>query len=150
MGFRPEPTVYKLTFEGTPLDGLHVRVGCCTVGEHNKMTGLVGAASSTQDIDISELAARLEEVSQHNEWVLNLFVKYLVSWDLEDLTGQPVPCTREGIDSQERSLISMVMAAWQRAMVTIPNLSSEPSTNGETSEEQSLGLGSSSESQKNS
>lgn len=148
MGFRPQPTVYNLSFQDTALDGLHVKIGCCTVGEHNRMTGLVGQTPISTDPEkaLADLAAKLEEVTQHNEWVLNLFAGYLISWDMEDAEGNPVPANREGVDSLERAMVSMIIAAWQRAMVTIPNPSKSESISGETSEEESLGLGSLSQS----
>jgi hypothetical protein len=142
MGFRPEPTVYSLSFQGTPLDGLHVRAGCCTLGEYNQMLAAGTGAPGSDSDDMEARVKNVEIMIQNNEWIITLFLKYLVSWDLEDLSGQPVPTTRTGLDSQERSLIAMVIAAWQTALVTIPNLSSAESPSGGTSEEQQLGLGS--------
>lgn len=136
MGFRPQQTVYNLTFEGTPFDGLHVKMSCCTIRQHSEM--MKGAVRSG---DISE------ETLEDNEYILNLFSDHLLSWDLEDpIDGSPVPTNREGIDSQERTLIAQLIASWQIAMVNVPNLSNTSSNNGRTSEEVSLDLGSISES----
>jgi hypothetical protein len=149
MGFRPEPTIYNLSFQGTALDGLHVRVSCCTLGEYSEMMrasleSLIVDINPTDNLDIEKLRELRDMVSSRykdNNRILELFANHLVSWDLEDLAGQPVPATREGMDTQERPLIAQLVSAWQTAMVSVPNRSSTSSSNGEISEEQSLGLG---------
>lgn len=146
MGFRPEPTVYNLSFQGTPLDGLHVRMSCCTLREYNSM---LRAAVDAPEPDAEGNIRLTSEMLQDNEKVLDLFIKYLISWDLEDMAGEPVPTTRDGIDSQERTLVNQLITAWQFAMVNIPNPSKPESNAGEISEEQSLDLGSVSESREN-
>jgi hypothetical protein len=160
MGFRVEPTIYNLSFQGTPLDGLHVKMSCCTVREYNQMLKATVIAPIDFDEETEdtaelrrvskELYERSREVYANNEQVLELFATHLVSWDLEDpIDGTPVPTTREGIDSQERPFISQLIQAWQSAMVNIPNLSKSESSNGSISQERSLGLGNISESQTN-
>ena len=152
MGFRPEPTVYKLTFDGTALDGLTVRASACSVSEYTEMIRI----STTQQapVDTSkintpedirkvseEIQRRADELVKNNDRMLELFANHLVSWDLEDMAGQPVPATRAGIDASERPLINQLIQAWQVALVSIPNPSSNDSSSGKISEEQSLGLG---------
>lgn len=143
MGFRPEPTIYNLSFQGTPLDGLHVRMSCCSLGEYNEMLRAAAAGDGEADEDRVKLTM---DLIRNNERILELFVNHLVSWDLEDMAGQPVPTTREGIDTQERTIIAQCIMAWQFAMVNVPNLSKPGSNDGAISEEQSLGLGNVSES----
>lgn len=139
MGFRPEDIVYKLDFGETDLKGLNVRIGCCTVGEFN--TALVGDPEK-----------RLKE---NNEVLFALFLKYLISWDLEQRVAgtqddwEVVPYTIEGINAQPSQLMSSIIGAWQRAMIGIsPNLR-RPSNDGEISLESQLDLASSSENQQN-
>jgi hypothetical protein len=141
MGFRPEPTIYSLNFKGTFLDGLHVKISCCTIREYNKMMNTTGATQEQQD-NLDKLTELVKELAARNDWVLNLLASHLVSWDLEDADGNPVPTTRDGIDSQERAVIAQLIAAWQMAMVSVPNPLKPDSSNGRISEEQSLGLGS--------
>lgn len=136
MGFRPEPTIYNLKFDGTALDGLHVRSSCCTVSEYNEMLAVAAGATEINS-----------DVIRANERILELFSNHLVSWDLEDpIDGSPVPANRAGIDAQERTLVSQLITAWQVAMVTVPNLSKPDSSDGGISAEASLGLGNLSES----
>lgn len=153
MGFRPEPTIYKLTFEGTALDGLTVRASACTVAEYTEMIRINTTQQSPIDIsqiktpeDIArvteEIQRRSSDLIRNNDRMLQLFANHLVSWDLEDpIDGSAVPATRAGIDSQERPLINQLIQAWQVALVSIPNPSTSVSDSGKISEEQSLGLG---------
>jgi hypothetical protein len=142
MGFRPEPTVYNLSFQGTALDGLHVRMSCCTMGEYNEMlrSAFVGGEPDEEgNVKLNP------EMLRANDRIMELFINHLLSWDLEDMAGQAVPISVEGIESQERTIITQLITAWQSAMVNVPKPSSSESNNGETSQEQSLGLGSISE-----
>lgn len=168
MGFRPEPTIYNLSFSGTPLDGLHVRASTCTVDEYNRM--LKAAVSTESECPICRgkrhiddpvtssqvdcptcdgkgkiVGAITPQVLEDNEFILQLFANHLVSWDLEDLAGQTVPCSREGLGSQERTLVAQLITSWQVAMVTIPNLPRPESSDGSGSAPPSLGLGSASQ-----
>jgi hypothetical protein len=143
MGFRPEDTVYKLEFEGTPYDGLIIRIGCCTVGEFN-------------DIMPGDPMKGLKD---NNEALFELFLKYLKTWNLEQKvldengkeTGEweDAPYTMGAIRRQESFVMSHIIAAWQRAMTGIsPNLR-RPSSGGGISEEFELDLASLSENQSN-
>jgi hypothetical protein len=146
MGFRPEPTIYNIGFEGTALDGLKVRMSCCTLGEYNEMQRAVFAGGEPDEEGNVRLTP---ELLQANDRIVELFLNHLVSWNLEDIAGRPVPTTREGLDLQERTMVGQLISAWQTAMVEIPKPPSSPSNNGATSEEQSLGLDSISENQSN-
>jgi hypothetical protein len=125
MGFRPEKTLYKLTFEGTSYEGLVVRAGCCTVGEFNDMVRGFGAYNTADS----------------NDRLFELFLKYLNDWNLEDPdTGEPVPYTLDGIHGVESQLMSAVVNGWQKAMVGVPRNLSLPSSDGGTLLESSLQL----------
>jgi hypothetical protein len=143
MGFRPEPTIYNIGFEGTPLDGLKIRMSCCTLGEYNFMLRAAFIGGEPDE----EGNVKLEpEMLEANDRIVDLFLNHLISWNLEDMAGQPVPTTHEGLDAQERTIIGQLISAWQTAMSSLPNRSKQPSSNGATSQEQSLDLGSISES----
>jgi hypothetical protein len=135
MGFRPEPTIYKLSFSGTALDGLTVRASCCSMREYNEM---ILDAVGTSDGSVADKNARLVQI----------FSKHLVEWDLEDpRTGETVPTTVEGIESQESAMMNQIISAWQIALVSVPPNLKVPSSDGGTSPEQSLDLAAASESQ---
>lgn len=135
MGFRPEPKQYRLKFiDDEHLAGLEVVMGSVSVGEYNKMMrfGMVLGLN--------------EEAIQANDWIIELFVSRLVSWNLEDEEGKPVPANEEGVLGQERWIIAKVLTAWQMSLVQISDPLVPPSQNGGQSEEKSLNLGDSSES----
>lgn len=140
MGFRPEPTTFNLTFSGTPLDGLEIKATCCTVAEYRRILQI--AASSGGTIT--------EDAIKDNDWVLELFAENLQEWNLDDpKSGTPVSPNIEGLNSQEHRFVVMMISAWQTALVSVPTSSSTESDSGATSEEASLGLGSSSVSLQN-
>lgn len=137
MGFRPEPTVYNLTFKDTPLEGLEVSATCCSVAEYRRMLQIAAASGG----------ALTEESIKDNDWILELFARNLKSWNLEDpATGLPVSPNLEGMESIEHRFSLMLVSAWQTALVSVPTTSPEDSSSGENSEESSLGLGNQSES----
>jgi hypothetical protein len=139
MGFRPEPTIYNIEFEGTSLDGLHVRASACTVGEYEHMLQLIVDANKQGNVS--------QDILDGNDWLKQLFLNHLVSWDLEDyITGEPIPATLEGIRTQERGVFSVILQGWQTAIVSVPKASKKNSNDGMTSPEQPPGLASSSES----
>ena len=130
MGFRPERTIYNLSFSGTTLDGLHIKVGCCTVQEFNEL--LRAGGSSENGVQVAEA----------NDKMLQLFLNYLVSWDLENPDdGQPTAQTVEACNKHERALIREILNAWQIAMAGVPKASQNGSNSGNDLQERSLGLG---------
>jgi hypothetical protein len=129
MGFRPQRTIYHLTFEDVPeLKGLEIRIQSCTIRELNEMAS--AGETATED---------------DNDAMTEMFVRKLVSWNIEDDAGQPVPISTEGVESQEPSLLAAVIMAWQKAMVAVPDPLRSDSLNGRSSEEASLGLANSSQ-----
>lgn len=140
MGFRPEPTTFNLTFDGTPLEGLQIKATCCTVAEYRRILQIAASSGGTiteQDI-------------KDNDWVLELFAENLREWNLDDpRTGQPVSADIEGLNSQEHRFVVMMITAWQTALVSVPTTSSTESDSGASSEEATLGLASLSENLQN-
>ena len=140
MGFRPEPTTFNLTFDGTPLEGLQIKATCCTVAEYRRIQQIAASSGGTiteQDI-------------KDNDWVLELFAENLREWNLDDpRTGQPVSADIEGLNSQEHRFVVMMITAWQTALVSVPTTSSTESDSGASSEEATLGLASLSENLQN-
>jgi hypothetical protein len=130
MGFTPQSTILKLTFEeGTPLHGLTVRMTSCTIGQWNDM--LIWSGEQTRVAS---------EVATANERVAQLFLDHLVSWDLEIPAGTPVPTTMDGWKSLDQNFADLLITAWQVAMVSIPKSLPRELNSGETSREQSLDL----------
>lgn len=135
MGFTPDPAVYRLNFEGTELDGLIIRTNSCTIQEWNAM--LRGQ---------EEQQRSGKDIADANDKYTEMFLKYVVSWNLEIPAEVPVPLTIEGFNKLGTRHGAMIIAAWQRAMTEVPTTSRPGSSSGEISQEQQLGLVSSSES----
>lgn len=143
MGFRPERTVYNLNFSGTYLDGLTVKIRACTIREFNWMQEPVEGVDFTKEQSKMTTAERMQVrdlVAKSNTQMEELLLKYLVEWDLEDEQGNPVPKTLEGFESQEAGFSGLLITAWQKAMSTVPDPLERPSSSGETSEERSLAM----------
>lgn len=134
MGFTPDTPVYKLNFEDTELDGLIVRTNPCTIAEWNEMLRGQGEQKNGK------------EVADANDKATEKFLQYVVSWNLEIPAGTPVPITVEGFNKLGTRHGAMIITAWQRAMTEVPTNSRPGSSSGEVSQEQQLGLASSSES----
>jgi len=127
-GFRPERTIYRLTFENsTGLEGLVVRIKSCTIKEFNRIMWL-GQQNTTES----------------EQEVNDLFVSKLVEWNLLDDDDHPVPLTQEGLDTQEPSLMAAIILAWHSAMTEVKAPLRSDSGNGRRLEEAELGLGKSS------
>ena len=138
MGFTPDSTqVYRLSFDGTELDGLVVRTNACTIAEWNAML-------RSNDGDGVKLTAK--DMADGNDRMTEMFLKYLASWNLEIPAGTPVPATVEGFNQLGTRHGAMILSAWQRAMTEVPTNSTSGSSSGDSSPEQQLGLATSSES----
>lgn len=103
MGYRRVPTIYELDFEGTEFEGLVVKMRSMRIG---KMRKLLTSVQSEQD----------DLTSDEMDELLGMFVENIVSWNLEDEYGTPVPATLEGVDAQEFDLVFQVMKVWLDAM----------------------------------
>ena len=87
MGYQPDIPQYTLDFTGTPDEGLHLVMSSVTVAQWNEMLAAAVSGPIT------------EETLRGNARVLELFAGAIVSWDLEDTQGSPVPATLDGVQS---------------------------------------------------
>jgi hypothetical protein len=100
--------VFLLEFAEAEFDGLEVRMRPSTVGELLEM-------SEFDRSNKTELKAMFER-----------FAEALLSWNLEDDNGVPVPATVDGIKSQDVDLILAIIAAWQSARTGDVSAPKEP------------------------
>ena len=128
-GFKPRAKTYKLTFEDDDdLNGLEVTMGTVTLGQYNEMlrAGLISSVTA--------------DVLDANDHLLDIFAERIVSWNLLDARGKPVPRTPEAVRNQERHVITAIISAWQLRIVGVdPTLNGE-SGSGAITREASLGL----------
>jgi hypothetical protein len=111
MGYRPKRRIYNLNFAGTEYEGLEVAARGMTVGEELELDG----QDLTGDLIVRALANRL------------------ISWNVEDDNGEPVPTTFEGVCTQDGAMILAILNAVRQANSGVPDPLPETSPSGETS-----------------
>jgi hypothetical protein len=131
--FIPQRTIYNLHFEDPALAELEMQVYACTVAQFNE---IMSGANLMGD-----------EAVQGANKLLELFASHIVKWNMADESGKELPKTAETLGNLEQPLVIRIIAAWQAAMVTVPNPSRTRSYSGGPSEEASLGLANGSASQ---
>ena len=115
MGYRRQPTVYRLVFQ--EYEGLEVTARSVSVEELLKITGLANQMTAKPD-------------DKQVEELFGFFASRLVSWNLEDEDGKPVPATLKGLLGEEMGFILKIVQAWVRAITGVSPPLSNGSSNG--------------------
>jgi hypothetical protein len=100
MGYRKVPTIHTLD-KIEDEDGLIVRVKSIKFGKIRKLMRLTDADESADE--------SLDEI-------FSLLLENIVSWNLEDEDGIPVPLSVEGLEDQETDLVMSIIEAWIEKM----------------------------------
>lgn len=119
MGYRPKRKQYKLIFTDPDMAGLEVIATGMRMEMLIRSAGLSGRSA--------------EEVGQDSAAVDVLFSGFaatLVSWNVEDDNGVPVPATKEGLYTQELAFVLEIIGAWTSAVASVPENLSGGSTPG--------------------
>lgn len=116
MGFKRKLKVYKLVFEDTEYEGLEVKIRGLTTGEYLDLIALTGPT----DADENEATG-----------MLNMFAEHLISWNLEDEEGNPVPATFEGLKANDFTMNSVMLNAWTEAIANVPMSTEKKSPTGD-------------------
>lgn len=127
MGYQ-RPTL-KLVFADPEFDGLEVRARRLTVGAMLRLHKLSATQAASPDGDDS--AERFGEL-------LSAVADSIISWNLEDDQGQPVPATAAGLRSQDMPLVEAVKQALLDASVGVAPPLPQPSSGGGPSPEESI------------
>jgi hypothetical protein len=114
MGFELNSPEYRLTFEGTDLDGLIVQVQSVSVGTMLDLIELADA-DTRKAADIAHMFDTLGDA--------------LVSWNLER-KGVPVPADRTGVRSLGAPEAMTLIKAWSSVMQDVPGPLDQRSTGG--------------------
>jgi hypothetical protein len=116
--------LYTVTWpEGHELHGLEVTTKGLSIG---KLAGLIRASQEigrAQDTD-AKIAA--------GDRLLEGFASRLVSWNLEEDDGTPVPATAEGVADQDMQLMMELITGWMDAVASVDTPLPQPSPNGAT------------------
>jgi hypothetical protein len=108
MAFVAKVKTYTLQFEeGHEFHGLEARVAGMTLGEFMEVTE--GGAETA--------AAALKRFADH-----------LISWNLEDEHGNPVPTTEEALRQQDHDLVLALNNAWVQHVVGVHDADPLPET----------------------
>lgn len=106
-GFVYEPNTYTLQFgPKDQLHGLEVVVQSVPLGKFLKITQLAGDAGST---DPGKALGAVAEL-------FDTLGSALVSWNLTDRQGTPVPCTVEALQDQPTELGMRLVQEWMQAI----------------------------------
>lgn len=106
MGYTPRRHVYLLQFEGEEFEGLEVRMRAAKLGMMFDARSLASVDLTNPSLD--DVDATLEQ--------MEILAGHIVSWNIEDEDGTPVPANLEGLKQQEIPLVGQIFAAWQQAM----------------------------------
>lgn len=99
-GFRRKRKQFELTFEGdSELDGLVVVMEAMPLGEYMEMTGLDGSGDGWEIGDM-----------------LRRFAKALISWNLQEEDGTPVPATEAAVLAEDSDQMLTVASEWVKAI----------------------------------
>lgn len=117
MGYRKVPTIY--TLDKIPgEDGLVVRMKAIKIGKIRKLVRLLG-------LDDDQMLEALDEL-------FSLLSEGLVSWNLEDEEGAPVPTGMAGIEELELPFLLNVLNCWLENMTGVDADLGKDSPSGES------------------
>lgn len=146
MGHKVKRKAYKMIFaDGSPLDGATILMGTLSIGELVEFGVSATKAKSIADAADSG-AVGPEFVEAINDLTKTIGTK-LISWDLEEEDGTPIPANVQGVSTLEIPWIMALIGAWTNVLVNVdPSLGKE-SASGVTSLEASIPMETLSESQ---
>ena len=104
-GFRIPDKVALITFDGTDYEGAEVR-----------------AKLNVNFRYFSEIQATVAEGSTNGLKVAELFGETaLISWNLEDDDGNPIPANADGMATIPVELVNLIVGNWAEAVADIPD-----------------------------
>ena len=118
MGYRRPAKAYRLKFADEDMAGLEVTARSLPIGEFLKLT---------------ELASLGDDPKAATSGMTDMFrvlAGSLISWNLEDEDGKPVPASYEGIVGQDFDFVMKIVTAWMEAMSAVAPPLPNGSSNG--------------------
>lgn len=122
MGFKATRKRYHLKFADPEMNGLQVVAFSGSTGD---ILNIMGMASG-------------DDTSKGSVETLELFAKNLVSWNLEDDDGLPIPATLDGLKRLDLDFVMLLIQGWVQAVQEVPAPLETPSTSGAPYPEASL------------
>ncbi len=126
MAYKRERRVYVMTFDDPEYEGLEIRVRSIPIREFHSLLAL--------DPESKDSAVRAESINK----MLFAFAEALVSWNMTDENGSPLPTTLEYVESEDVDFIMMCITEWMQAISKVNDASplDENSELGQTTPEE--------------
>jgi hypothetical protein len=129
MGYKRPVKTYNLIFEDEEFNGLEVQTRSLPLGQFMNVMNLADAANGQGSANDT-----LKAVGD----LFENFATALISWNLENEDGSPVPADIDGIKSQDMEFILAIVRAWLEAVSSVNAPLGEGSTGGGTSQVPSI------------
>ncbi|SCK20062.1 hypothetical protein YUYDRAFT_02077 [Streptomyces sp. ScaeMP-e48] len=121
MGYRHKQKRIEIRFEEpSPFAGFEATLRGKTLGEFLNLQGI-------GEVDKSSLFEQLREMSQS-----------LLTWNLEDENGDPVPVSPEAVFEQDQDLMIALATAWMQGLAGVSAPLEPSSTDGQPSLEANI------------
>lgn len=121
-GFTRQHKQYRLTFDGTVLDGLVATVRSVPVGTMLQIAEMASDGAEFTPEGLKTLGALFE-----------LLADSLVDWNLQDDDGNPTPATIDGVRSLDMDEALLLIREWMKAAAGVSGPLDQPSSGGEPS-----------------
>lgn len=123
MGY--QRSLLKLVFRDGEFGGLEVVCRRMKVADAMAATAL----AKVDQADPAQQVAALEKVTE-------ILASHIVSWNLEDEDGEPVPTDLEHLREQDFQMVNALVTKWMEVAVGVSPPLSKPSNGGEPSLEE--------------
>lgn len=124
MGYKRPARIYTIVdWPDEDMAGLEVKARSVKLKKFIEFGRLMSNAKAASAEDAEEAITNL----------VSFFAKALVSWNLEDDDGAPVPATYDGLIEQDNDFVMRIIFAWMQIVGGAPGPLGKPSTDGETS-----------------
>lgn len=121
--FKRKPSIITVAITGD-YEGLEVDLKALTIGDFREILPVLTKAEEAEDSnDLTAMQTLVDDM-------VNILVKRIVSWNMEDDNG-PVPTTE--IANEEIPLIMAIFQGWTEAMTGVDKELGKDSVSGETS-----------------
>lgn len=135
-GYRPEPKLYRLTFDDHP--GLICRARSTSAG------AFLGIAELSDTANANDVESCRELFRKFSDVLVSWNLDYALDGPLGDndepvwLEGDPVPPTYGGLLTQDLDLVLTLIEGWMEAVAGVPVPLAKPSSGGRPSLVESL------------
>lgn len=103
MGYKAKLKTYLVQFqEGHEYHGAEARLRGITYAEWEQMTGMDGG-----------------DGDNNGAKSVQRFVEHLVSWNLEDENGRPLPTTMDAVRALDKDLMAALNNAWIQTLIGV-------------------------------